>query len=118
MALRKALAALGEKPPYVLVGQSMGGRFTRLFAREYPGEVAGMVLVDAEHEDGLFMGVNGKPVAISTLTDAEFDAAFRPPAGPPPPLPEAALRPSPHTSAFRRICSRHVFCSSAASSSR
>jgi pimeloyl-ACP methyl ester carboxylesterase len=37
--------------PYVLVGHSLGGLNMRLFARQYPGEVAGMVLVDAAHEE-------------------------------------------------------------------
>jgi pimeloyl-ACP methyl ester carboxylesterase len=35
------------KPPYVLVGHSLGGLYLQLFAREYPKEVAGMVLVDS-----------------------------------------------------------------------
>ncbi len=83
-SLRKALDTLGEKPPFVLVGQSMGGRFARLFARLYPADVKAMVLVDAEHEDGLFMRANGKPVAIASLSDEEFDAAWQPPSGPPP----------------------------------
>jgi pimeloyl-ACP methyl ester carboxylesterase len=38
-------------PPYVLVGHSKGGMFVRLYAHKYPDEVAGMVLVDASHED-------------------------------------------------------------------
>lgn len=33
--------------PYLLVGHSLGGLNIRLFANEYPDEVAGMVLVDA-----------------------------------------------------------------------
>jgi len=38
-------------PPYVLVGHSLGGTFAKLFARMYPGEVAGAVLVDARHSE-------------------------------------------------------------------
>ena len=38
-------------PPYVLVGHSFGGYNTRLFASTYPTEVAGLVLVDASHEE-------------------------------------------------------------------
>jgi pimeloyl-ACP methyl ester carboxylesterase len=35
----------------VLVGHSMGGLLMRVFAGQYPDEVAGMVLVDASHPD-------------------------------------------------------------------
>src|SRR5215210_3676363 len=37
--------------PYVLVGQSFGGMYVRMFAAEYPDDVVGMVLVDASHPD-------------------------------------------------------------------
>lgn len=37
--------------PYVMVGHSLGGAHVRMFAGLYPGEVVGMVLVDAMHED-------------------------------------------------------------------
>ncbi|MGF1645260.1 MAG: alpha/beta fold hydrolase [Thiotrichales bacterium] len=37
--------------PYVLVGHSFGGYVVRLFASQHPDEIAGMVLVDASHED-------------------------------------------------------------------
>jgi pimeloyl-ACP methyl ester carboxylesterase len=43
-------AALPE--PYVLVGHSYGGFLVRLFARDYPESVAGLVLVDTPHEQG------------------------------------------------------------------
>jgi pimeloyl-ACP methyl ester carboxylesterase len=47
-------AMLGEAAipgPYVLVGHSIGGAFVRLYASQYPDDVAGLVLVDATHED-------------------------------------------------------------------
>jgi pimeloyl-ACP methyl ester carboxylesterase len=36
--------------PYVLVSHSYGGMISREFAARYPGQVAGMVLVDASSE--------------------------------------------------------------------
>jgi pimeloyl-ACP methyl ester carboxylesterase len=35
--------------PYVLVGQSFGGLYVRMYAAQYPEDVVGMVLVDASH---------------------------------------------------------------------
>ena len=49
--LRALLAAENLPPPYVLVGHSLGGTIVKLFARTYPDEVAGVVLVDARHAD-------------------------------------------------------------------
>jgi pimeloyl-ACP methyl ester carboxylesterase len=45
--LHSALRAAGVEAPYVLVGHSFGGLVVRRFASLYPGEVAGLVLVDA-----------------------------------------------------------------------
>ena len=53
--LHALLAAAGEKPPYILVGHSFGGYNVRVFNGAYPDEVAGMVLVDASHEDQVKM---------------------------------------------------------------
>ncbi len=38
-------------PPYLLVGHSLGGHIARTFAARHPADVAGMILVDARHED-------------------------------------------------------------------
>jgi pimeloyl-ACP methyl ester carboxylesterase len=45
--LHALLRAAGEPGPYVLVGHSYGGLITRLYAGEYPSDVAGIVFVDA-----------------------------------------------------------------------
>ena len=49
--LDRALNASGTPAPYVLVGHSFGGLIVRAFAYTYPDKVAGLVLVDAAHED-------------------------------------------------------------------
>src|SRR5689334_15428350 len=51
LELRAALDGAGEKPPYVLVGQSYGGFVVRGFAKRYAPDVKGMVLADPVHED-------------------------------------------------------------------
>ncbi len=47
--LRTRLRASGYAPPYVLVGHSLGGLYMQYFARRYPGDVRGLVLVDSMH---------------------------------------------------------------------
>jgi len=49
--LRATLRALNVRPPYVLVGHSIGGTYMELYARTYPEDVAGVVLVDSRHAD-------------------------------------------------------------------
>ena len=44
--LHTLLARAGVSPPYVLGGWSLGGFFNRLYAKRYPAEVLGLVLVD------------------------------------------------------------------------
>ncbi len=48
--LHTLLTKAGIAGPYVLVGHSLGGKNVRLFARQHPEQVAGMVLVDARSE--------------------------------------------------------------------
>lgn len=52
--LRKLTTALHLDGPYILVGHSMGGMITRLYARQYPADVAAMVLVEASPETLIF----------------------------------------------------------------
>jgi len=49
--LHRMLAAARIGPPYVFVGASAGGLYSRLYMHDYPGEVVGLVLVDSSHEE-------------------------------------------------------------------
>jgi pimeloyl-ACP methyl ester carboxylesterase len=65
--LHKLLAAAHVRPPYVLVGHSVGGLLVRLYAAAYRREVAGIVLVDSAHEG---LG-GGGPMTMLVLTPRE-----------------------------------------------
>jgi pimeloyl-ACP methyl ester carboxylesterase len=47
--LKDGLTTAGIEPPYILVGHSLGAMHTRLYARKYPDDVIGMVLLDPAH---------------------------------------------------------------------
>ncbi|WP_446809629.1 alpha/beta fold hydrolase [Methylomonas sp. 2BW1-5-20] len=47
--LRDLLASQSLAPPYILVGHSLGGLYMQWYARHYPQEVAGLILVDSTH---------------------------------------------------------------------
>src|SRR5262245_53577049 len=47
--LRTELKRRGIQPPYVLVGHSLGGLYMQYFARHYPEEIRGLLLVDSTH---------------------------------------------------------------------
>lgn len=49
--------------PYLMVGHSLGGFLVRVFAMEYPNDVAGMVLLDSSIENNELF-INGKIVRL------------------------------------------------------
>jgi pimeloyl-ACP methyl ester carboxylesterase len=72
--LRRFLTALDIKPPFLLVGHSLGGLYAQLFARKYPEEVAGLVLVESTHPEQLIGA--GAQENWPTWFRVMFDAAF------------------------------------------
>ncbi len=63
--LHRLLTAARVKPPYVMVGHSLGGMYVRLYADDYRSEVAGMVLVEPSSEE---QGRRYSALDISTKT--------------------------------------------------
>ncbi|MEO0866862.1 MAG: alpha/beta hydrolase [Cyanobacteria bacterium J06642_11] len=58
-------------PPYILVGDSLGSYTMRLYAHTYPDQVAGLILTDGLHEDGM-----GRLPASLQLMKFVFTAGF------------------------------------------
>ncbi len=48
--LHRLLQLIPVPSPYVLVGASIGGLTTRVYAHQYPHDIVGMVLVDPTHD--------------------------------------------------------------------
>jgi pimeloyl-ACP methyl ester carboxylesterase len=65
--LHDLLAAAGIDPPYTLVGHSLGGLYVQMFARKYPSEISGVILLDASSPDA--------PSELKTLAHLEPGSA-------------------------------------------
>jgi len=79
--LRQSLKHKGLAPPYILVGHSLGGLYMQLFAKRYPHEVSGLVLVDPllpgivkKTEDFPFWSRGAKRLFFSSTVNKEIDA--------------------------------------------
>jgi pimeloyl-ACP methyl ester carboxylesterase len=68
--LREVLTALGIPAPWVLVGHSLGGAYARHFAQRFPGDVAGLLLLDPLHEESAAHW----PEAVRQASEAMKDA--------------------------------------------
>jgi pimeloyl-ACP methyl ester carboxylesterase len=49
--LHAALAKARERPPFVMVGHSLGGPYIMIYTKYFGSDVAGLVFVDASHPD-------------------------------------------------------------------
>jgi pimeloyl-ACP methyl ester carboxylesterase len=68
--LHNLLANAQIPGPYVVVGHSTGGVYTRIFAARYPDQVAGMVLLDSQPNEALTGGLPDFPSQYSILRRA------------------------------------------------
>ena len=67
--IRRLLNAAAVEPPYILVGHSIAGLHLRVFARLYPSDIAGMVLLDIAHSPH---GVMPTDAELQALVDELF----------------------------------------------
>lgn len=122
--LHAGLVASGARPPYVLVGHSLGGQYQYAFAMLFPQEVAGLLLLDPTHPDHWPSLLRETPAAASTIRvlratafsaamRAEFDGQSRcldalpSPSAPPPTRILASTRPEVgESAAFRSVVAR------------
>jgi pimeloyl-ACP methyl ester carboxylesterase len=68
--LRAALTAADVSPPFVMVGQSIGGPLAMIFGDLYPGDVAGYVFVDSADPDRYDMAPVHPPAALQSKAQA------------------------------------------------
>lgn len=89
--LHSLLERSGERGPFILVGHSWGGLIPRLYLPQHPEDVAGVVFVDASHED-MWMWLNGVTLQPGLASAGEWERIHQPRArpGPPPPADSAA----------------------------
>lgn len=78
--LHERLAAAHIPPPYILVGHSLGGQYAYAFARLYPAETKGLLLVDATppgHWDALQREMPAQASALKVLKALTFSRTMR-----------------------------------------
>ena len=78
--LHERLTQAFVKPPYVMVGHSLGGQYAYAFARLYPQDTSGLVLVDATppgHWDALQREMPAEATALKIIKRLTFSRAMR-----------------------------------------
>jgi pimeloyl-ACP methyl ester carboxylesterase len=89
--LHTLLKSAGERPPYVLVGASIGGIYIRAYQRTYPGEVAGLVFTNSAGRVGLV--IKGGGDLLWKLSESDIQSAYPMPARARPPRPTQVGQP-------------------------
>jgi pimeloyl-ACP methyl ester carboxylesterase len=85
--LHLLLQTADNRPPYVLVGASLGGLYIRAYQRRYPSQVAGLVFDDSTTGKSLGFPINGKNQFIVDISAQEIHDLFAPLLRNPPPAP-------------------------------
>jgi pimeloyl-ACP methyl ester carboxylesterase len=75
--LHLLLRRAGVRPPYVMVGASLGCAYVRAFQRRFPEEVVGLVFVDGTHDEGITLPFNCQRRPISGLSAEELSGAYK-----------------------------------------
>jgi pimeloyl-ACP methyl ester carboxylesterase len=75
--LNLLLPRLGIRPPYVMVGASLGCAYLRAYQRRFPERVAGLVFVDGTHDEAITFLVDGLRRPISDFSAAELQGAYK-----------------------------------------
>lgn len=75
--LKALLDASGEKGPYVMAAASLGGPIVRLYTKLYPNDVAGLILVDASHEDQQKRAQSVQPPELIAENNREVESYQR-----------------------------------------
>ncbi len=75
--LHELLVKAKVKPPYVLVGHSLGGGIMRCFASMYPETVEGMVFVEPAHEEEYKYGLEIRSDSDKVVFRDEFKSYLR-----------------------------------------
>ncbi len=66
--LHANLVAKQIRPPYIVVGHSLGGLYVNMFARLYPEETAAVVFIDASHPEQFEYFKNEQDLMYLVLT--------------------------------------------------
>lgn len=77
-ALHLLLKKAGLRPPFILVGHSLGGLYVQMFVRRYPREIAGVVLLDSSSPDapaGLKTRARLTPGSAAYLEEAGIETS-------------------------------------------
>lgn len=72
--MRELLRKAGVEPPYVLVGHAFGALYARDYQRRFPGDVAGLLLVDPTPELDFQVQMLGNTVSLIDMADHDLKA--------------------------------------------